>query len=95
MSRLVLKYPLISEKSSRLQADANQYSFAVAIDANKNEIRKEVQNLKKGIEVQSVRTIIVRGKVKRVGRSMGKRSNWKKAIVRLKEGQTLELFETA
>ena len=90
----ILKYPLLTEKTSTLQAKANQYTFVVDVDANKTEIGREVEALKKGIKVESVRTLIVRGKVKRMGRSFGKRSNFKKAIVRLQAGQTLELFET-
>lgn len=91
----VLKYPLLTEKSSTAQANWNQYTFVVDLKANKTEIKKEVESLKSGIEVESVRTIVFRGKTKRMGRSQGKRSNWKKAIVRLKAGQTLELFEAA
>ena len=95
MSRAIIKYPLITEKTARKQAEGNQYSFVVDTDANKLSIRQAVESLKKGIEVESVKTILVRGKVKRMGRSVGKRSNWKKAVVRLKAGQTLELVENA
>lgn len=91
----VIRYPILTEKSSAQQAVANQYVFAVDLDANKLEIKNEVEKLKSGIEVLSVKTSVVRGKVKRLGRSMGKRSNWKRAVVRLKAGQTLELFEAA
>ena len=91
--RRVIKHALVTEKSSALQSTHNQYVFVVELDANKLEIQKEVENLKKGVEVECVRTTIVRGKVKRMGRSIGKRSNFKKATVRLKAGQTLELFE--
>ena len=93
--RQILKYPLITEKSAALQGGSNQYVFVVDSKANKIEIKKAVEALKKGIEVTSVQTLINRGKVKRIGRSMGKRSNLKKAIVRLKTGQSLELFEAA
>jgi large subunit ribosomal protein L23 len=89
----LIKYPHVTEKASDLQSNKNQYVFVVEKNANKLEIKKEVESLKKNIEVESVHTVVVRGKVKRLGRSVGKRSNWKKAIVRLKEGQTLELFE--
>jgi large subunit ribosomal protein L23 len=91
----IIRYPLVTEKSSSVQATNNQYVFIVDPSANKFEIKKEVEALKKGIEVVSVRTVNVRGKVKRMGHSMGKKSNWKKALVRLKTGQTLELFEAA
>lgn len=91
--RRVIKFPLVTEKSSTLQGLHNQYAFVVDARANKHEIKNEVEQMKKDLEVVSVRTAVVRGKVKRLGRSIGKRSNWKKAIVRLKAGQTLELFE--
>lgn len=89
----ILKYPLLTEKTSALQARNNEYTFVVDPAARKDQIRSEVEALKKGIEVESVRTLVVRGKIKRMGRFQGKRSNFKKAVVRLKAGQTLELFE--
>lgn len=89
----VLKHPWITEKSSALQGNQNQYVFVVDPEANKFEIKKEVEALKKGIKVESVKTIRMGGKVKRMGRSQGKRSNWKKAIVRLQTGHTLEFVE--
>ncbi len=93
--RKVIRHPLLTEKSSALQSTVNQYCFAVECSSNKLQIKKEVEALKAGIEVVSVRTCVFRGKVKKLGRSTGKRPNWKKAIVRLKAGQTLELFEAA
>lgn len=89
----VIVNPIITEKSSRLQS-FNQYVFAVEPKANKLEIKRAVEGLKKGTEVISVRTQVMRGKIKRVGAKYGKRSNWKKAIVRLKDGQSLDIFET-
>lgn len=91
--RRAIKYPLVTEKSSNLQTTSNQYVFIVEESANKLDIKREVEGLKKNINVEAVRTILMRGKVKRLGRSIGKRSNFKKAIVRLKAGQTLELFD--
>ena len=93
--RSVLKYPLITEKSARLQGDQNQYCFVVDRSANKLEIKKAVEALKKNVEVESVSTMIVRGKVKRMGLYSGKRPNWKKAVVKLKSGQSLEFMESA
>lgn len=93
--RRAVKFALVTEKASNLQSGFNQYVFVVEEDANKFEIKSEVESLKSGIEVVSVKTMNFRGKVKRMGRSVGKKSNWKKAIVRLKPGQTLELFEAA
>ena len=65
--------------------------FEVLRDANKNEIKYAVQS-SFGVEVKAVRTAIVRGKIKRRGQSIGKRSNWKKAFVTLGEGQTIDFF---
>ncbi len=87
-------YPVVTEKAAGLQASANRYAFYCDLDANKLEIKKAVEALKPGIQVEDVRTMILRGKVKRMGRSIGKRINRKKAFVRLKAGQTLELFES-
>ena len=69
----VILFPLITEKSSVLQATSNKYCFVVRKDANKLEIAQAVKSLKKGIEVESVNTQIIRGKVKRMGVSYGKR----------------------
>lgn len=89
----IIKHPLITEKSSNLQSNINQYSFVVDSSANKIQIEEAVRSLKPGVEIEDIQTLVVRGKVKRLGRSIGKRSNFKKAIVRLKAGQSLELFE--
>ena len=68
------------------------YTFEVGETANKLQIKNAVQSLF-DVEVQAVRTVIMRGKNKRFGRYYGKRSNWKKAYVRLADGQTLNFFE--
>jgi len=94
MKQAVIRYPILSEKSSALQEKANQYVFCVDLNANKLEIKRAVEALKKDVKVESVATQIVRGKMKRIGASQGKRPNWKKAIVRLKQGQTLDLVES-
>jgi len=101
----IIKRPLLTEKGTRLKetgghgegdVDAeslrSQLLFEVARDANKVEIRHAVQKLW-NVDVLSVRTSIVRGKEKRMGRFMGKRSNWKKAIVTIAAGQNVEFFE--
>ena len=90
--RIVLKRPLITEKISSLTDAYQQYAFEVDKGANKIEIRKAVEN-RFDVDVVQVRTINMRGKVKRMGRYSGQRSSWKKAIVTLKEGQTIEFFE--
>jgi large subunit ribosomal protein L23 len=101
----IIKRPLLTEKSSRLRETggaaerhaegdtyAQQVVFEVAHDANKIEIRGAVQSLFK-VTVTSVRTLVVRGKQKRVGRFSGRRPSWKKAFVTLKPGDNIEFFE--
>ena len=103
----VIKRPLLTEKGTFLKetggraegdADAESLSqqilFEVLKDANKIEIRHAVQKLWK-VDVLKVRTSIVRGKEKRLGRFNGRKSNWKKALVTLAPGQTIEFFEGA
>ena len=89
----IVKKPLVSEKSQRLKEASNQVTFEVAFDANKIEIRRAVEKLFK-VRVESVRTVIARGKNRRVGRRSGRQPNWKKAIVTLKPGENIELFES-
>lgn len=89
----VLLRPIITEKSNRLMANQNTYLFQVGETVNKLEIKRAVE-LVFGVRVADVRTLRVRGKTKRFGRHRGKRSNWKKAYVRLVEGDTLNFFES-
>ncbi|XXF80935.1 50S ribosomal protein L23 [Myxococcaceae bacterium GXIMD 01537] len=88
----VIKGPLITEKLDKAREKLQQYSFIVDRKATKHDVSRAVSSQFK-VTVEEVRTLVVRGKTKRVGRSMGKRSNWKKAIVTLKEGDKIELFE--
>lgn len=89
----VIVGPLITEKATLLKDDFRTLCFRVAVDANKTEIRGAVEKLF-GVKVQSVRTIRMSGKLKRYGRFEGKRSNWKKAFVTLREGEKMiEFFE--
>lgn len=90
----ILKRPLITEKANDTKDALNQYSFEVAMTANKIEVKQAIEALFK-VSPVSVRTLIVRGKTKRVGRNIGKRPNWKKAIVTLPEGQEIDFFEGA
>jgi len=90
--RAVVKRALISEKGSALLEKENAYAFEVAPDSNKIEIKKAVEAIF-NVKVLSVRTMNMYGKSKRLGVFFGRRSHWKKAIVKLKEGQTIELFE--
>lgn len=87
----VLKRPLVTEKSSAMKAEANQIVFEVARDANKIDIKNAVETLFDA-KVENVATMIFRGKPKRVGKSVGRRNNWKKAVVTLAEGVDLDVF---
>ena len=90
--RSVLRKPLLTEKIAALQDTRNQYAFEVDPLANKVEIKRAVE-LKYGVKVTEVNTMIVRGKVKRLGRFSGKRADWKKAIITLKAGERIELAQ--
>ena len=88
----IVKKPLVSEKSQALKEKANQVTFEVAHDANKIEIRQAIEKIF-NVRVANVRTLIMRGKERRVGRRVGRQSNWKKAFVTLRKGENIELFE--
>ena len=87
----VLRRPLITEKTTILREDGRTMVFQVAADANKVEIKRAVEKLL-GSKVESVRTALAHGKVKRQGRFSGRRPDWKKAYVRLREGEKLPEF---
>lgn len=88
----VLRRPHITEKANDLKDANNEYVFEVSTDANKIQVRQAIESLF-NVKVAEVRTSIVRGKNKRVGRFIGRRSNWKKAFVTLKEGHAIDFFE--
>ena len=90
-AREIMIRPLITEKSTTLMAEG-KYVFEVAKAANKIEIAKAVSEIFK-VKVADVNTINVEGKKKRMGRFVGKRSDFKKAIVKLAAGETIEFFE--
>ena len=90
----VLRAPQMSEKTLSLKEEANQFAFEVDQRANKIQIKESIEKSFK-VSVLKVRTMNVRGKKKRLGRYQGLKSNWKKAIVTLKEGDTIEYFEGA
>ena len=90
--RSIVRRALITEKGTTLREKQNQYHFEVARDANKIEIKRAIEVIF-SVKVGSVRTQQLRGKVKRQGRSSGRRSDWKKAIVTLQPDQKIELFE--
>ena len=90
--RTIVRRALITEKGTRLRERENGYLFEVARDANKIEIKQAIEAIFP-VKVQSVRTQRVHGKPKRMGRYAGHRPDWKKAVVTLQKGQTIELFE--
>lgn len=90
----VVKGPVITEKGTLVSELGNQVVFRVHPDANKVEIRQAVEALFK-VKVDKVRTTRQLGKIRRVGRSMGRRPDWKKAYVTLAEGSRIDFFEGA
>ena len=91
-ARSIIRKVLITEKGTLMRETHNEYSFEVARDANKIEIKRAVETVF-NVKVDDVRTMQQRGKTKRQGRWVGKRNDWKKAIVTLKPDQKIELFE--
>jgi large subunit ribosomal protein L23 len=87
----VIRRPLITEKSAILREDGRTLVFQVSVGANKTEIKRAIEQLI-GSKVESVRTAISHGKVKRQGRFAGRRPDWKKAYIRLREGEKLPEF---
>ena len=90
-ARDILIKPLVTEKTTAL-IEERKYTFLVSLAATKVEIRQAVEQIFK-VKVQAVNTMRYEGKMKRLGRTQGRRSDWKKAIVTLKPGETIELFE--
>lgn len=90
----IIRKPSITEKNTDLRSDQNKYVFEVAPHSTKIQIRQAVEKLF-NVKVISVNTMVVKGKKKRTGRFAGYRTNWKKAIVKLAEGQKIEKFGEA
>jgi large subunit ribosomal protein L23 len=90
----VIRAPLISEKGTLLTETANQVLFKVRPDANKIEVKQAVETIFK-VKVVQVRMARYLGKIRRIGKSMGRRSDWKKAYVTLKEGDKIDFFGAA
>ncbi|MCX7857375.1 MAG: 50S ribosomal protein L23 [Deltaproteobacteria bacterium] len=86
--------PIITEKSTNLKDESNQYVFEVHRNANKIEVKRAVERLFK-VKVISVRIINMEGKKRRIGRFLGKRRDWKKAIVRISPEDKIPIFEGA
>lgn len=87
----ILKNPIFTEKSARLKESFNKITIRVAIGAKKDQIKRALKKLLK-IEAEKINTTVTRGKLKRVRKSFGKQSNWKKAIVTVKSGSNLDAF---
>jgi large subunit ribosomal protein L23 len=92
-ARQILRLAMVTEKGTVLREKHNQYVFDVHPKANKIQIKKAIETVFP-VKVDQVRTQNYQGKKKRVGAFQGRRSSWKKAIVTLKEGQSIELFES-
>lgn len=82
----------MTEKAMQIQGDRNSYTFVVDTRADKKQIKRAIEGLFK-VHVMKINTNVIRGKFKRVGKSIGKKSNIKKAMVTLKEGEKIEMFE--
>lgn len=92
-SHRVLIRPLLTEKITGLREKTNTVGFVVHPEANRIQIRQAVETLLK-VKVDKVNIVNTRGKIKRLGRFSGRRSDWKKALVTLKQGEKLELYES-
>ncbi|KPL18515.1 MAG: 50S ribosomal protein L23 [candidate division Zixibacteria bacterium SM23_81] len=90
--REIIVRPLITEKGNLLKERGNQYLFKVDRRANKIEIKRAIEEIF-GVHITSVKTIRMPGKKKRMGRFEGRRPDWKKAVVTVREGESIELFE--
>ena len=90
----IIKKPLITEKANILKEKENKVSFVVDRGANKAEIKEAVERLLK-VKVLKVNCSNMKGKPRRLGRSIGKRPNWKKAVVTLRPGDRIDFFEGA
>jgi len=90
----IIKRPLITEKTNIQKENYNQMSFEVERNANRVEIKRAIENVFK-VTVDTVRTMQVKGKTKQRGRIVGKRRNWKKAVVKLMPGERIDFFEGA
>lgn len=90
----IVKRPVITERGTHLKEKQNKYLFEVARAANKIEIKRAVESLFH-VHVTSVNTVSLKGKKKRVGRSVGKTPDWKKAVVTLRRGDSIDFVEGA
>jgi large subunit ribosomal protein L23 len=91
--RTIVRRAMITEKGTRLRERENGYLFEVSPDVNKIQIKQAIEAIFPQVKVATVRTLRVHGKPKRMGRYAGHRPDWKKAVVTLKKGSSIELFE--
>ncbi len=91
-ARAILIKPIITEKSTDLISMQNKYSFVVDLRANKTQIKQAVEEIFK-VKVSKVNTVRMRGKLRRQGRSVGRTPDYKKAVVTLADGYSIEVFE--
>ena len=89
----VIRRPVLTEKNTRLMDERNQYTFEVARDANKIQIKEAVELAFPNVQVIGVRTSIVPSKPRRRGRTVGSSKPWKKAVVTLRAGDRIDIFE--
>jgi large subunit ribosomal protein L23 len=90
----LIKRPVITEKTNIQKESYNQMTFEIDRKANRVEIKKAVENIF-NVRVAAVRTMQIKGKIKQRGRILGKRRDWKKAIVKLMPGERIDFFEGA
>jgi large subunit ribosomal protein L23 len=89
----IIRRPLyLTEKGAKLREEENKYTFEVNLDANKVQIKDAVETLFK-VTVDDVHTLVMRGHMRRMGRTYAKTRNWKKAIVTVRDGDTIDFFE--
>ncbi|MES2965808.1 MAG: 50S ribosomal protein L23 [Bdellovibrionota bacterium] len=90
----IIKKPLVSEKNAGHAEDSNTYAFEVTLDASKTDIKKAIEKAF-SVKVEDVRTMICRGRYFRKQMKLGPPKHWKKALVKLKQGEKIALFEGA
>lgn len=91
-ARQIVIRPIVTEKSTVLREESNQYAFRVLTRTSKRQIAAAIEDLFE-VHVMDVRTMRMQGKKKRMGKNLGRRPSWKKAIVTLAEGDTIDFFE--
>jgi large subunit ribosomal protein L23 len=88
----IIKRPIITEKTTKLKQQQNSYVFEVDINATKSQVKEAIEKLF-NVDVEDVRTIIIKGKLRRYGRYEGYKPDWKKAIVKIKQGQNIKQID--